>query len=117
MKLLNSYKDAEARDYPSDQAKGAIGRVVIGKADGDTRFCMRVFEIDPGGNSFKHSHEYEHQVFIHSGRGQAWNGQEWMDIGPESVMYIPGGVEHQLRNNGSELLVFVCCVPEGAPEL
>ena len=117
MKLLTSYKEVKGQAYPSDLAKGAVGRVVIGKADGETRFCMRVFEISPGGNSAKHSHDYEHQVFVHSGHGQLWNGREWLDIGPESVIHIPGGEEHQLRNNGPEILVFVCCIPEGAPEL
>ena len=117
MKLLSSYRDVEGKDYPSDLAKGATGRVVIGKADGDTRFCMRVFEISQGGHSAKHSHDYEHQVFVHSGRGRLWNGERWLDIGPESVIHIPGGEEHQIKNENPETLVFVCCIPEGAPEL
>ena len=116
MKLIH-YKDEEGRAYPSDLAKGAVGRVVIGKADGDTRFCMRVFEIEPGGHSAKHSHDFEHQVFVHSGQGEIWNGEVWRDIAAGSIIYIPGGEEHQLRNKGQELLIFVCCVPEGAPEL
>ena len=81
MKLIN-YKDQPGQSYPSDLAKGAVGRVVIGKADGDTSFCMRVFEIDPEGHSAKHSHEYEHQVFVHAGRGEAWDGENWHEIGP-----------------------------------
>ncbi len=116
MKLIH-YKDVEGRAYPSDLAKGAIGRVVIGKADGDTSFCMRVFEIEPGGHSAKHSHKYEHQVFVHSGKGQIWNGNVWQDAATGSIIYIPGEKEHQIRNNGQELLTFVCCIPEGAPEL
>ena len=116
MKLIH-YKDEEGRAYPSELARGATGRVVIGKADGDTRFCMRVFEIEPGGHSAKHSHDFEHQVFVHAGQGEIWNGEVWRDIAAGSIIYIPGGEEHQLRNNGRELLIFVCCVPEGAPEL
>ena len=116
MKLIH-YKEQPGKAYPSDLAKGAIGRVVIGKADGDTKFCMRVFEIEPEGHSAKHSHDYEHQVFVHSGAGQIWNGESWLDFGSGSIVYIPGGEEHQLRNPGQETLVFVCCIPEGAPEL
>ena len=117
MKLLGSYKEETAQEYPSDLAKGAAGRVVIGQADGDPSFCMRVFEITPCGHSAKHEHPYEHQVFVHAGSGQIWNGEIWQDIGPGSVIYIPGGEEHQLVNKGSEALVFACCVPKGAPEL
>jgi len=116
MKLIN-YKEEQAQVYPSDLAKGAVGRVVIGKADGQTSFCMRIFEISPDGFSAMHSHDYEHQVFIHAGQGQVWNGEEWRDIGPGSVIFIPGGEEHQVRNNSSDTLVFACVIPAGAPEL
>jgi quercetin dioxygenase-like cupin family protein len=116
MKVIN-YKDEQAREYPSDLAKGAVGRVVIGKADGQTSFCMRVFEISPNGHSAKHVHDYEHQVFIHAGQGQIWNGEQWQDVGPGSVIFIPGGEEHQVRNNGPDTLVFACVIPAGVPEL
>ncbi len=116
MKLIH-YTEEQAKAYPSDLAKGAVGRVVIGKADGKTSFCMRVFEITPGGHSAKHSHEYEHQVFIHAGQGQVWNGEQWRDISAGSVIFIPGGEEHQLKNTGSDTVVFACVIPAGAPEL
>jgi quercetin dioxygenase-like cupin family protein len=116
MKLIH-YKEIKAVEYPSDLAQGAMGRVVIGQADGDTSFCLRVFEISPQGFSAKHSHNYEHQVFVHSGQGEIWDGVSWRDIGPGSIIHIPGGEEHQLRNNGPELLVFACAIPKGAPEL
>ena len=116
MKLIN-YKDQPGKDYPSDLAKNAFGRVVIGQADGDTSFCMRVFEVSKGGYSAKHSHNYEHQVFVHAGQGEAWDGEQWHDVGPGSVIYIPANREHQMRNNNDEMLIFVCCIPKGAPEL
>ena len=116
MKLIN-YKEQPGQAYPSDLAKGAVGRVVIGQADGPVSFCMRVFEISPGGNSALHSHDYEHQVFVHAGQGEIWNGEQWRELGPGSIIYIPGGEEHQLKNNGQELLVFACVIPKGAPEL
>ena len=116
MKLIH-YKDVPGQDYPGDLAKDAVGRVVIGQADGNPSWCTRVFEVSPGGFSAKHSHDYEHQVFVHSGQGQVWDGKEWFDIGPGSVIYIPGGEEHQTRNNGEELLIFACAIPPGAPEL
>jgi len=42
MKIIH-YSEAEEKKYPSEQAKGATGRVVIGQADGAGKFCMRVF--------------------------------------------------------------------------
>ena len=116
MKLIK-YKDEQGMEYPGGLAKDAVGRVVIGKADGKTSFCMRVFEISPGGYSAKHTHNYEHQVFVHAGQGQVWNGEQWRDISSGSVIFIPANEDHQLKNNGSDPLVFVCVIPAGVPEL
>jgi len=116
MKIID-YSEAEAKKYPSGQAQGATGRVVIGKADGAKKFCMRVFEIARGGITGKHAHEWEHEVFVHAGKGEILREGEWAPLSSGSVVFIPGNEEHQLRNSGEEPLVFVCVIPSGAPEL
>ena len=116
MKVIN-YREAEEKKYPADQAQGASGRVVIGKADGAQNFCMRVFEIAAGGMTGRHAHEWEHEVFVHAGKGAIWQNGNWNPLGSGSVVFIPGNVEHQLKNTGDTLLVFVCVIPAGAPEL
>jgi quercetin dioxygenase-like cupin family protein len=116
MKIIH-YREAEEKKYPSDQAQGASGRVVIGKADGAQNFCMRVFEIAAGGMSGKHAHEWEHEVFVHAGKGAIWQKGNWNPLTSGSVVFIPGNEEHQLKNTGDAPLVFVCVIPAGAPEL
>ncbi len=116
MKVIH-YSEAEAKKYPSEQAKGATGRVVIGKADGAGKFCMRVFEIAGGGLTGKHAHEWEHEVFVHSGRGAILREGEWVSLSTGSVVFIQRNEEHQLKNTGEEPFVFVCVIPSGAPEL
>ena len=116
MKIID-YSEAEAKKYPSGQARGAPGRVVIGKADGAKKFCRRVFEIARGGIIGKHAHEWEHEVFVHAGKGEILREGKWAPLSSGSVVFIPGNEEHQLRNSGEEPLVFVCVIPSGAPEL
>jgi quercetin dioxygenase-like cupin family protein len=116
MKIIQ-YTDAEAKKYPSDQAKGAAGRVVIGKADGARNFCMRVFEISPGGITGKHAHEWEHEVFVHAGKGAVLRNGSWVPLSSGSVVFIPGNEEHQLKNTGGEPFLFVCVIPSGPPEI
>lgn len=116
MKIIH-YLEVEAQQYPSHLAKGATGRVVIGKADGAPNFCMRIFEIAQGGHSAKHSHDYEHEVFIHSGEGAILKDGQWVPVRTGTVIFIPPGEEHQLKNTGRSPLIFVCLVPSGAPEL
>ncbi len=98
-------------------AKEVDGRVVIGQADGADNFCMRVFEVAPEGHTPFHEHAWEHEIFFHQGKGNVFCQGEWKAIQSGSVVFIPGGEEHQIKNAGSDPLTFVCLVPKGAPEL
>ncbi|HTY26501.1 MAG TPA: hypothetical protein VMC85_25460 [Desulfomonilaceae bacterium] len=71
MKIV-PYSEVQPTRYESAEAKGIAGRVVIGKNDNANNFCMRVFEIGAGGFSSRHSHDWEHEVFIHTGEGEVF---------------------------------------------
>ena len=113
----NPYTQAQATHFASEAAKGIAARVVIGKSDGANNFCMRVFEIAPGGHTPKHSHAWEHEMFIHAGEGEVYGNERWNPIASGTVVFMPGNEGHQLRNTGKELLVVVCVIPGTAPEL
>ncbi len=114
---INPYTQAQATHFASEAAKGIAARVVIGKSEGANNFCMRVFEIAPGGHTPKHSHDWEHEMFIHSGEGEVYGNDRWNPIASGNVVFMPGNEEHQLRNTGKELLVVICVIPGTAPEL
>ncbi len=116
MKIVN-YKEIEPTRFDNEVAKGVAGRVVIGKADGADNFCMRVFELEGNGHTPCHTHDWEHEIFFHSGRGEVLSNGRWTPVSPGTAVLIPGNEEHQIRNHGDEPLVFVCLVPAGAPEL
>lgn len=117
MKIVNHYTDIAHQTFDSDAVKGVAGRIIIGKDDGAPHFCMRIFTISPDGFTPRHSHEWEHEILVHSGAGQVYNSGEWHDISGGTALFIPGNEEHQLRNTGTEDLVFACLIPKGAPEL
>ncbi|MBW1815049.1 MAG: cupin domain-containing protein [Deltaproteobacteria bacterium] len=116
MKIMH-YNEQEPVLFDSDPAKGVAGRVVIGKKDGAENFCMRVFELTEGGFSPRHSHEWEHEIFVHSGDGEVYNDGQWSKISKGFTLFIPGNEEHQMRNTGNEPFVFACLIPSGAPEM
>jgi len=116
MKIIN-YTSVTPTRYNNEQAKEIVGRVVIGKNDGAQNFCMRIFEMGPGGNTPKHAHPWEHEVFIHAGVGEVYGNGKWNPISSGHVLFIPPDEEHQLRNTGKELFVFACVIPAGPPEL
>jgi quercetin dioxygenase-like cupin family protein len=96
---------------------GVTGRVVIGKADDDVNFCMRVIELEPGAQIPLHAHSWEHQQFYHTGEGYVIKDGEKLTVGPGSVVYVAPDEEHYVTNTGNAPLVFVCLIPKGIPEI
>jgi quercetin dioxygenase-like cupin family protein len=115
--VIRQYAEVEATHFDNEKARGVAARVVIGKADGANNFCMRVFEISAGGNTPLHSHDWEHEMFIHQGEGEVYGNGQWYPVKPGRVLLIPGNEVHQIRNAGKESLIVVCLVPAKAPEL
>ncbi len=112
-----TYSDPTPTHFDSGPAQGVAARVVIGKADGANNFCMRVFEIAPGGHTPKHAHAWEHEMFVHAGSGEVYGNGRWQPMQAGNVLFIPGNEEHQMRNTGKTPLIVVCLVPAAAPEL
>jgi len=95
-------------------AKDVQIRWLISKEDGAENFAMRMFELQPGGHTPLHTHPHEHEVFIIEGQGLfVYEGQEH-DFGPEYVIFVPGGKEHQFRNTGNSVLRILCLIPASA---
>ena len=116
MKILK-YAQITPKKFDSEEMKGITGRVVIGKNEGANNFCMRLFEVEPGGNTPKHIHDWEHEIFIHSGKGEAYSNGSWHPVSTNDAIFIPANEEHQIRNNAQEKLVFLCLIPAKAPEI
>ena len=89
---------------------------MITKKDGAPDFAMRLFEIKPNGHTPKHSHDWEHEVFIVSGNGYILRGNENIVIEKEDFIFIPAGEIHQFTA-GDDGISFICVVPNrGQPE-
>ena len=116
MKITN-YNKVPGHRYKGSGPEGILARVVIGKTDGADHFCMRVLEFSPGAHSLRHSHDWEHEMFVHAGAGEVYGNRGWTALQSGSVVFIPGHEEHQIRNLCQEPLIVVCLIPSGAPEI
>lgn len=95
-------------------AAGVTMRLMVGRDDGAPTFAMRIFEVQPGGHTPQHSHNYEHEVMILEGQGQVLGGLHGGTIRPVKagdVVFVPPNETHQFRNPGTGVLRFVCLVP------
>lgn len=114
---IQKYSDVAPTHFDSESVKGVSGRVLIGKDDGADNFCMRMFELSKDGFSPLHSHDWEHEIFVYSGKGAIFNNGEWLNVESGYSIFIPRNESHQLKNMGDDPFVFVCLIPSGPPEL
>jgi quercetin dioxygenase-like cupin family protein len=91
--------------------KGVVKQVLIGPADGAPNFSMRQFTVDPGGYTFYHIHEYEHEIFVLRGSGIARSGGEEVAFSADTAIFVKPGEIHQIINDSTEELVFLCLIP------
>jgi quercetin dioxygenase-like cupin family protein len=104
---ISKYRDTK----PNEEVPGVFKREVITARDGAPNFCMRVFEVEPGSSTPSHSHRWEHEVFVLSGKGLVVSKQGETPIGKESVVFVAPDEQHCFINTGSQILRFICLIP------
>lgn len=110
MKVVD-YKEVKAEAVDSEDVKDVKVRWLISDKDKVPNFVMRLFEVDPGGYSPLHTHNWEHEVFILEGEGVANDGEKEFTIKSGTVVYVAPKEKHQFKNTGSETLKFLCLIP------
>lgn len=108
MKIYKDYQEVEA----SEEVPGVDMRVVIGPKEDAPNFVMRVFEVRPGSSTPFHSHSWEHEVYVLSGKGKVRGETGETDLEAGSVAYVEPDEQHCFSNAGNELLRFVCVIPK-----
>lgn len=121
--IVKHFEDIVAKPVAMEGAEDVYIREVITARDGAPNFAMRIFDVQPGGHTPFHQHDYEHEIFILSGQGEVTEGNRVFELQHGSALLIRPGTPHQFRNPGDEVLRFVCLIPlvdaalkKGAPE-
>jgi quercetin dioxygenase-like cupin family protein len=86
-------------------------RILLSPREGAPTFTMRRFEDAPGGCTMRHTHNYEHEIYVLSGKGHAWSQSGEVEIGPNDSILILPNEAHQILNSSAESLVFLCLIP------
>ena len=111
---LNHFEQVELNPVSMEGAEGCHVRWLIGKDDGATNFSMRQFEVKAGGFTPRHSHPYEHEVYVLRGSGTVLEGETEHPIKQGDVIFVKPDEIHQFRNTGEESLEFLCLIPNSA---
>ncbi|PNR97488.1 cupin [Petrotoga miotherma DSM 10691] len=115
--IIGKAKEVKPLIINNETTKDVEKRILIGKSNyGAPNFVMRLFTVKPGGYSPRHSHRWEHEIFIVEGKAEVYDGEKYNTVEAGSFVYVPGGIEHQLKNAGDEELKFLCVIPTSADE-
>jgi len=109
MHIVN-YNEVENKNVEEGALKTKI-RWLITKKMGAKNFFMRLFEVEPGGYTPYHKHNWEHEIFILDGNGAVKKEDGEVELKKGFAIYIPENEYHQLKNNGNSILKFICLIP------
>jgi quercetin dioxygenase-like cupin family protein len=113
MKVRASH-EVENKKVEMPGASGCNVRWLIGESDGAPNFAMREFEVGVGGFTPRHSHPYEHEIYVLAGQGVVLEDSREIPLRPGDVILVRPDEIHQFRNTGETALRFLCLIPNNA---
>lgn len=108
---VKKQSDVPFIEATADGAKGAGLRWLLGPEDGMPNFHLRLVEVEPGGQTMHHSHNYEHECYVVEGNGELVGNDQSLELNPGNAAYVPANEIHQFRNPGDKPLKFLCIIP------
>src|SRR5204862_5422984 len=108
---VNHYQQVTQQPVEMEGSQGCSVRQLLGEKDGTPTFALRQFEVAPGGYTPRHSHPYEHEVFVLEGEGEILESDQPRPLRPGTVVFVAPDELHQFRNTGTAPLKFLCLVP------
>lgn len=112
--IKKHYEDVAQAPVTMEGASGCQVRWLVDASQGAPNFAMRQFEVAPGGYTPKHSHPYEHEVFVLAGQGVVLEGDEEHRLAAGDFLLVAPNEIHQFHNTGPAPLKFLCLVPNSS---
>ncbi|MBN2279737.1 MAG: cupin domain-containing protein [Candidatus Marinimicrobia bacterium] len=109
--IIKKTRNVEEEAIKVDGVKGITRQKLIAPPDGAPTFTMRKFTVEPGGYTYHHTHEYEHEIYVLNGKGLAKSEEGDITFEQDDVILVAPGETHQFINNSDEKLSFLCIIP------
>lgn len=111
---VNHFTETAEKPVDMEGSRGCTVRSLVSESDGAPNFAMRRFEVAVGGFTPRHSHPYEHEVYVLEGEGEVFEGNQAHPLRPGVVVLVKPDEVHQFRNTGATPLKFLCLIPNDA---
>jgi mannose-6-phosphate isomerase-like protein (cupin superfamily) len=93
----------------NERGAGQVSYLLLAEGQfGSQHLCITWVECQPGSQQARHQHMTQEQVYVVvRGRGQMLLGDEEREVGEGTMVFVPPGTEHAIRNTSSGLLIYV----------
>ncbi|MBM7562337.1 cupin domain-containing protein [Fusibacter tunisiensis] len=110
--IVGNFNKLPAKPVTHPDAQDAAMKVLISPNEGWDGYVMRVVEVETGGHTPKHAHDWPHINYVIEGNGTILIGDTLHAVESGSYAYIPNNTLHQFSNTGNSVFKFICIVPE-----
>jgi quercetin dioxygenase-like cupin family protein len=111
--IVKKYDTVENEAVNVEGASNTSIRWLIGKDSEAPNFYLRQLELEPGGHTPFHAHQWEHEVYVLEGSGQI-NSEDNQSTPLEKGTFalVMPGEKHSFRNTGDTTFKFLCIIPK-----
>lgn len=97
------------KDAPLNRRGGQKSYLLLKRGQfGSQNLAVTWVDCEPGGEQQMHVHETEEQVYIIvGGQGLMKTGDETQEVSTGTLIFVPPGTAHAIRNTGDDTLTFV----------
>ncbi len=97
------------KESPRHPRGGQISYLLLTEGDANSHnLAITWVEGEPESEQERHAHSRSEQVYvIVAGRGLIHVGDEEKEVGAGTLVFVPAGALHSIRNIGSDKLVYV----------
>lgn len=102
MRRVFSKRDSEKRDA-KDAFPRAVHMMIEPATAGAEHLAMGTEDVPPGSQIPVHVHDHAEEIlFVYTGSGRARVGDEEVDVGPETAIFVPPGMPHGFVNTSGQ---------------
>lgn len=105
------HQEIDAAPVTAPGAERATIREIFTAATGAPTFAMRVFEVAAGGRTPRHTHPWEHEVFVLEGSGTVEGAEGATPLRPGRAVFVAPNEVHSFCSAPDGALKFLCLIP------
>ena len=109
--MIGNRKEIEAKKVDDKHAQNTEKRIVFSPEKNWDSHVMRVFTMEKEGQTYEHSHDWPHWIYVLNGTGSVTIKGKKHLLKEDSYLFVPPEIKHFFKNEGEKDFEWICIVP------